>query len=493
MTCETESCIPTALVHTIPGKKAVSYHRHEELGHGGFAKVFRGTTDLGNEVAIKVTAKFRLAKPKTQQKNRSEVDIQLSLDHPNVVRALDFFEDDNFTYLILELCQRGSLKTQLRARGRFSEQETIRYLRDIMNCLAYLHDNRILHRDLKLENFLVDNSFCVKIADFGLSAQLDHDDERRFSVCGTPNYLSPEMISDASKGVSYEVDIWAIGVSTFAMLTGRLPFQKSEKKETYAQIKKCAYSFPSESDVSLAAKQFIGCLLQLDPKKRPSARDVSDHPFLSEKVEPIRKPLKEVVNRTITKKDSQVPVPDFFVSRFCDHSDKYGLGYLLLNGTVGACFNDLSRMAIDPHGVFIHYWDSYAVQDPAVLAPDGDIERKKITILARFADSLKKSRLMFRLPAAQCSPSTPLVHVKYWLRTEQAVLFRMQDRNIQVNFADHQKLFIFWSQKELMLAPSILDAGTVIPLSQMNHRSDASDEKARFLIAKEMLSVMNRV
>jgi polo-like kinase 1 len=150
-------------------------------------------------------------------------------------------------------------------------------------------------------------------------------------------------------------------------------------------------------------------------------------------------------------------------------------------------------MALDPHETFIHYWDSYAVQDPAVLSPDGNVETKKITILTKFADSLKKSRLMFRLSATKYNPLTPLVHVKYWMRTEQAVLFRMHDRNIQVNFTDHQKLFIFWHQKELMIAPSVLDTGTLVPLSQMNQRNDASDEKARFLIAKEMLSIMSRV
>jgi polo-like kinase 1 len=199
--------IPSLLVHALPEGRQILYHRYEELGHGGFAKVFRGTCDSDHEVAIKVTSKERLLKPKAQQKHRAEVEIQQSLNHPNILKPVDFFGDDHFTYLVLELCSNGSLKAQLRKRLRFTEEDTIRYLRDVLTGTAHLHDNRVLHRDLKLENFLMDDRGTVKIGDFGLSAKLDHDDERRFTVCGTPNYMCPEMIS-GSRGVSYE---WTYG------------------------------------------------------------------------------------------------------------------------------------------------------------------------------------------------------------------------------------------------------------------------------------------
>jgi polo-like kinase 1 len=489
---EDRTPIPLILIHKSPDQKDIRYHRYEELGHGGFAKVFRASLDGHKEVAIKVTSKDRLVKPKAQQKHRTEVEIQKSLDNPNVLQAVDFFDDDHFTYLVLELCSRGSLKIQLRKRVKFSEEETIRYLRQIIAGVAYLHDNRILHRDLKLENCLVDSTGCLKIADFGLSAKLEHDDERRFTVCGTPNYMCPEMIS-GGKGVSYEVDVWAIGVIAFGMLTGKMPFQQADKKETYALIKKCAYSFPEHPRLSLPARQFITSILQIDPQKRPSARDLFEHPFIAERASVYRPPLVEVRNSSRVKpQPTLTSVPEFFVSRFCDHSEKYGLGYLLVNGTVGACFNDSSRMVMDPYENFIQYWDSYGVLQPAIMTVDNEIEKKKITILTRFAESLKKTATMFRIPPLKFERSTPMRHVKYWLRTEKATLFRMDDRNIQVNFADRQKLFIFWGERELMIVPTVFDQGKLIALSEVSSQSAESDEKARFLVAKEMLAIMSR-
>jgi polo-like kinase 1 len=186
------------------------------------------------------------------------------------------------------------------------------------------------------------------------------------------------------------------------------------------------------------------------------------------------------------------PVPDFFVSRFCDHSEKYGLGYLLVNGTVGACFNDSSRMAMAPHEHFIQYWESYGVKRPDVFKKDNEFQKKKITILLRFAESLKKTASLFHPPSTRFDPDRLLTHVKYWLRTEKATLFRMDDRNIQVNFADRNKMFIFWAQKELMIVPTVFDQGKLLPLAEVNAQSTESDEKTRFLVAKEMLAIMSR-
>ena len=495
---ENDDLIPKTIVHIVPGQKITSYKRYEELGHGGFAKVFRATNELtGESVAIKVTSKERLRKPKYAQKQQLEVEIQRSLNHPNIVKALDYFEDGCYAYLVLELCE-CSLKTLLRKRYRFTESQTVRYLRDIIAGVSYLHDNRIIHRDLKLENFLMDKNGHVKIADFGLSAKLEHDDDKKFSVCGTPNYLSPEMITDPGKGMSYEVDIWAIGVSAFAMLTGRLPFQARDKQGTYAQIKNCKYDFPTNIVISKAARQFVEATLKVDPKQRPTALELSEHPVLVSH-------HSERKNREHAGTENQcqnspidvnaaclmMPVPDCFVSRFCDQSEKYGLGYLLINGTVGACFNDSSRMVLDPHQQFIQYWDTYTEQVPEVVTIFDKRLAKKIAVLMRFSLSLRKTNTLYKLPKKQFDPSVPMIHVKYWYRTEQATLFRMDDRNIQVNFSDRKKLIIFWTERTMMVVPSLFEQGRLIPLSMMNRKGLESDEKSRFLVAKDMLTKMS--
>jgi polo-like kinase 1 len=270
-----------------------------------------------------------------------------------------------------------------------------------------------------------------------------------------------------------------------------MPFQAADKKETYALIRKCAYSFPENSRLSMQARQFITGILQIDPQKRPSANDLLEHPFIGERGPPPRPLLQEVKNTVRAKPAGTTTVPDFFVSRFCDHSEKYGLGYLLVNGTVGACFNDSSRMVMDPHEQFIQYWESYGVQRPDILKKDNDAQKKKTTILIRFSESLKKTASMFRPPSGTFDPQTPLKHVKYWLRTDKATLFRMDDRNIQVNFVDRNKLFIFWSQKELMLVPTVFDQGKTMTLADVGSQAPDSEEKSRFLIAKEMLAIMS--
>jgi polo-like kinase 1 len=232
--------VPLTLVHKRADGTEVTYKRHEELGRGGFAAVYR-VTDLSNgeSFALKAISRERVAKPKSAEKLKSEISIQSSLDHPNVVKSFAHFEDYNNYYIILELCPGHSVRDRLKKEKCLTESETQSILRQILAGLCYLHDNRIIHRDLKLENFLFGNDDRCKIADFGLSAQLDYDDERKYTVCGTPNYLSPELLLAAKKGHSYEVDIWTIGVCAFAMLTGHPPFETAHTKLTYEHIKKC--------------------------------------------------------------------------------------------------------------------------------------------------------------------------------------------------------------------------------------------------------------
>ncbi|OHT16238.1 Serine/threonine-protein kinase polo [Tritrichomonas foetus] len=526
-----EYLIPSSIIHIIPGQIPIIYKRFEELGHGGFARVYRAINrNTGEEVAIKITAKERLKKPKALKKHKAEVEIQMSLNHPNIVKAYDFFEDQLFTYIVLELCPGGSLKNLIKKKTRLTESETIKYMRDILAGLTYIHDNQIIHRDIKLENFLIDKNDNIKIADFGLSARLKYADERKHTVCGTPNYISPELLSNAEKGISFEADIWAVGVSAYGMLAGKLPFQTKKTQDTYEKIKKCDYQFPADISIPLGAKMFVQYLLNLNPNLRPTAYQLQHYPWLNSPVKP-KTLLIDVQQSVSTSSDDSKPyrtsnfddqaimkinnyenikqnilrdaaskyvepekmcMPKYMVSRFCNHSEKYGLGYLLINGCVGACFKDFSRMIMDPHQQFIQYWRTYQDEKPEILDIDDEAEARKIKILFKFSSSLKKTATMFEIPDVMCDPKVPLLHVKYWARNDDATLFRMNDRNIQLNFTDRRKLVIFWNSRKLMIVSSIHDYGELHRIHDVSKRPDDDDEKWRLDVAKQMLAIMSR-
>jgi polo-like kinase 1 len=194
--------------------------------------------------------------------------------------------------------------------------------------------------------------------------------------------------------------------------------------------------------------------------------------------------------REVHKEQLEV-VPSYAVSRFCDHSEKYGLGYLLADGTVGVCFNDLSRIVMDPFEEFAQYWETNQDKTPDIVKLDGFAESKKVILLRRFAESLKKTRTMFTLPTVRSSKYVPLKHVKYWMRTRDATLFRMDDRNVQVNFNDKLKLIIFAATNKMMCVSNIKDTAELIRIDGLAMMPGKDDERKRFAVAKAILEQMN--
>lgn len=113
----------------------------------------------------------------------------------------------------------------------------------LISAVEYMHSNRVIHRDLKLGNIFLSADMEMKVGDFGLAAKLEFSEEKKRTMCGTPNYIAPEIV-EGSVGHSYEVDIWSMGVICFAFLFGRPPFETNEVKLTYKKIKSCEYTFP---------------------------------------------------------------------------------------------------------------------------------------------------------------------------------------------------------------------------------------------------------
>jgi polo-like kinase 1 len=210
----------------------------------------------------------------------SEIKIHRSLHHNNIVGFEHFFEDAENVYILLELCANQSLNELLRRRKRLHELETQCYINQICCALKYLHSHRVIHRDLKLGNLFINDKMEVKIGDFGLATKLEFDGERKRTICGTPNYIAPEVL-EGKQGHSYEVDIWSLGVIIYTLIIGKPPFETSDVKTTYKRIRMNAYSFPENVPISDAAKDIITKILNNDPAKRPNVDEILAHEFIN--------------------------------------------------------------------------------------------------------------------------------------------------------------------------------------------------------------------
>lgn len=260
------------------------YQKLEFLGKGGFAHCYRVyDEELRRYLAAKIVSKASLLREKTRQKLMSEIRIHKSLRHDNVVRFEHFFEDSNNVYLLLELCSNKTLLDLVVRRKQLHELECQCLIRQICRGLEHIHDNRIVHRDLKLGNLFLNDRMEVKIGDFGLAAKIEFYGQQRDTMCGTPNFLAPEILDMEGEGHSYEVDIWALGVILYAMLVGTPPFEGKDVQSTYGRIKGVRYDFPDSSRLSLQSKDLVGQMLKPDPLDRPTIPEILSHPWMKSK------------------------------------------------------------------------------------------------------------------------------------------------------------------------------------------------------------------
>lgn len=249
------------------------------LGKGSFACVYRAkSVKTGLEVAIKTIDKKAMHKAGMVQRVTNEVEIHCRLKHPSVLELYNYFEDSNYVYLVLEMCHNGEMSRYIKDRKMpFSEDEARHFMHQIVKGMLYLHTHGILHRDLTLSNLLLTNNMNIKIADFGLATQLKLPNEKHFTMCGTPNYISPEVATRSAHGL--ESDVWSLGCMFYAFLMGRPPFDTATVKHTLSKVVLGEYEMPSH--VSEEAQDLIHQLLQRDPAQRPSLSAVLDHPFMT--------------------------------------------------------------------------------------------------------------------------------------------------------------------------------------------------------------------
>ncbi|XP_078074827.1 serine/threonine-protein kinase PLK3 [Mustelus asterias] len=259
-------------------KTGKCYCRGRLLGKGGFAKCYE-MVDLSNNrvYAVKVIPHSRVSKPHQKDKIEKEIELHKSLSNKHIVKFYHNFEDDENIYIFLEHCSHKSLAHILKARRTLTEPEVRYYLRQIILGLKYLHVRDILHRDLKLGNFFINANMEVKVGDFGLATKLLPVDQRKRTICGTPNYLAPEVLNKQGHGP--EADIWSLGCVMYTMLFGRPPFETSDLKDTYRCIRAVEYTMPSS--FSVAAKDLVGSILKKNPEQRPTLDQIMNHDFFT--------------------------------------------------------------------------------------------------------------------------------------------------------------------------------------------------------------------
>ncbi len=261
--------------------KIYKYKKGKYLGKGGFARCYTMTNMKDGRIyAGKVVSKSSLVKSKAKAKLIAEIKIHKHLNHRHIVKFEHFFEDKVNVYILLEICTNSTMMELVKKRKRLSEPEARYYTLQMIDALRYLHRHNVIHRDMKLGNLFLNKDMEIRVGDLGLSAKLNDQSERKKTICGTPNYIAPEII--AGKSHSFEVDVWSLGVILFTMLFGKPPFETKDVKSTYRKIRHGDYSFPSHSaNVSKEAKSLVASILQLNPEKRPTLDEMLCHEWFT--------------------------------------------------------------------------------------------------------------------------------------------------------------------------------------------------------------------
>uniref|UniRef100_A0AAQ4PR43 MAP/microtubule affinity-regulating kinase 3 n=1 Tax=Gasterosteus aculeatus aculeatus TaxID=481459 RepID=A0AAQ4PR43_GASAC len=247
-----------------------NYRLLKTIGKGNFAKVKLAKHTLtGREVAIKIIDKTQL-NPTSLQKLFREVSVMKILNHPNIVKLFEVIETEKTLYLVMEYASGGEVFDYLVAHGRMKEKEARAKFRQIVSAVEYCHQKRIVHRDLKAENLLLDTDMNIKIADFGFSNEFTLG-SKLDTFCGSPPYAAPELFQ-GKKYDGPEVDVWSLGVILYTLVSGSLPFDGQNLKELRERVLRGKYRIPFY--MSTDCENLLKKLLVLNPGKRGSLQQI---------------------------------------------------------------------------------------------------------------------------------------------------------------------------------------------------------------------------
>ncbi|KAL1548587.1 Mitogen-activated protein kinase kinase kinase npk1 [Salvia divinorum] len=265
----------------------IRWRKGELIGCGAFGRVHMGMNlDSGELLAVKeVSIAANSASKKTQEyigELEKEVNLLKNLSHPNIVRYLGTAREEDSLNILLEFVPGGSISSLLGKFGSFPESVIRMYTKQLLLGLEYLHNNKIMHRDIKGANILVDNKGCIKLADFGASKKVEAlaTMTNAKSMKGTPYWMAPEVI--VQSGHSYSADIWSVGCTVIEMATGKAPWSQQYQEVAALFYVGTTKSHPPIPDhLSLEAKDFLLKCLQKEPDLRATASELLKHPFVT--------------------------------------------------------------------------------------------------------------------------------------------------------------------------------------------------------------------
>ncbi|ORX83410.1 Pkinase-domain-containing protein [Basidiobolus meristosporus CBS 931.73] len=265
-------------------EKKKNYRIGRILGSGSYGEVKEAQViKTGEFVAIKVIRKEVLGNH--LEMIDKELEVVKKVHHPNIVSYVDSFESREKYYLVFQLARGGELFERIIEQGKFTEKDATRFMKTVIEAISYLHDHNIVHRDLKPENLLFKDESPdspLMIVDFGIAKSLSDGDQVLSTVCGSHGYTAPEVLWKSGHGKP--VDMWSIGVITYTLLCGYLPFQRWEGHPDYMNaLAKAKFKFDEKYWVGISddAKDFITKLLNPDQNKRLTAKEALKHRWLT--------------------------------------------------------------------------------------------------------------------------------------------------------------------------------------------------------------------
>ncbi|XP_052058381.1 testis-specific serine/threonine-protein kinase 1-like [Mytilus californianus] len=249
------------------------------LGEGSYGKV-KGAFSESNRkrVAIKIINRKKAPKDFREKFLPRELKIHASLNHPNVIKMYEIMEFHNKVYIVLEHAGHGDLLEYIKLRGAFSDEQAKVIFRQIIRAIDYLHDNKVVHRDMKCENILLDQRNTVKVSDFGFARESEAGDISK-TFCGSAAYAAPEIL----QGVPYHCpmhDIWSMGVILYIMVCASMPYDDSNLKKMIKDQIERKVAFSKSKKIAVECQDLIHRILEANVKKRASIAAMDEHPWI---------------------------------------------------------------------------------------------------------------------------------------------------------------------------------------------------------------------